>query len=413
MKDDVSVTALRSVREIGEQVWNGLAEGEGFYLGYPWMAWAETDPSFVTTYLVARDATGATVAAVATYLWAGASVPSMNLAYSPGHIAEENLDRPLSAEEHAAFLPALLVGSRAGYHGAVAISKELTGDRRDAVLTALFAEVEALAGRLGAASVALLYTPAEHLAAYQAAWHRAVGPAGRGPVAAMLSAEAVLPAPGGEVSDRAAEAADRREWRRERRRYDDAVDRVETVRLSECVDVIAPLLGATQRKYGGPDTDADMHSYFASQVPALDAYSLVLLEFAGDDVVGFSLNYLWPDGVYVRAAGFDQLAAAYSYFNLTMYRPRGLAAERGLPLVHLGSGTYGAKRARGAEPRWTAGLVRPPVGIPDELARAFAIDGSDYRQAVRTWGGPVPTIPSQQEGDHALSQVRSAGLAGQ
>ncbi|MBM0276641.1 hypothetical protein [Micromonospora tarensis] len=59
MKNDVSVTALRSVREIGEQVWNGLAEGEGFYSGYPWMAWAETDPSFVTTYLVARDATGA------------------------------------------------------------------------------------------------------------------------------------------------------------------------------------------------------------------------------------------------------------------------------------------------------------------------------------------------------------------
>ncbi|MFF5177024.1 GNAT family N-acetyltransferase [Micromonospora sp. NPDC000316] len=412
MNDDVSVTALRSVREIGEQLWNSLAEGEGFYLGYPWMAWAETDPSFVTTYLVARDGTGDTVAAVATYLWSGASVPSMNLAYSPGHIAEENLERPLSPEEHAAFLPALLVGSRAGYHGAVAISKDLTAARRDAVLTALFTEVEALAARLGAACVALLYTPTENVAAYQAAWDRAVGPAGRGPVPSLLSAEAVLPAPGGEVSDRAAEAAGRREWRRERRRYDDAVDRVESVRLSECVDVIAPLLGATQRKYGGPDTDADMHHYFASQVPALDAYSLVLLEHAGDDVVGFSLNYLWPDGVYVRAAGFERQAAAYSYFNLTMYRPRDLAAERGLPVVHLGAGTYGAKRARGAEPRWTAGLVRPPAGVSEEFVRAFAITGSDYRQAVRTWGEPVSAIPSQQEGDNALPQVRPAGLAG-
>ncbi|MDG4806967.1 GNAT family N-acetyltransferase [Micromonospora sp. WMMD1120] len=409
MDGDVSVTALRSIREIGERVWNDLAEGEGFYSGYPWLAWAETDPSFVTTYLVARDASGAIVAAVATYLWNGASVPSMNLAYSPGHIAEENLQRSLSAEEHAAFLPALLVGSRAGYHGAVAISKDLPADRRDAVLTALFVEVEALAARLGAACVALLYTPVAHVAAYSKAWHRAVGPAGRGPVAAMLSAEAVLPAPGG---DRTVEAADRREWRRERRRYDDAVDRVETVRLAECVDVIAPLLGATQRKYGGPDSDADMRRYFASQVPALDAYSLVLLEFAGDEAVGFSLNYLWPDGVYVRAAGFGQRAAAYSYFNLTMYRPRDLAAERGLPGVHLGAGTYGAKRARGAEPRWTAGLVRPPADVSDELTRAFAIDGSDYRQAVRIWGGPAPTIPSQQEGDDALSEVRPAGLAG-
>ncbi|PWR09473.1 hypothetical protein DKT68_12000 [Micromonospora acroterricola] len=413
MNGDVSVTALRSVSEIGEDVWNGLAEGDGFYLGYPWMAWAETDPSFVTTYLVARDATGATLAAVATYLWGGASVPSMNLAYSPSHIAEENLERPLSPEEHDAFLPALLVGSRAGYHGAVAISAELTGDRRDAVLTALFTEVEALAARLGAASVALLYTPAENVATYQAAWDRAIGPGSRGPVPAMLSAEAVLPAPGGDISDRAAEAADRREWRRERRRYDDTVDRVETVRLSECVDVIAPLLGATQRKYGGPDTDADMHRYFAFQVPALDAYSLVLLEYAGDAVVGFSLNYLWPDGVYVRAAGFDKLAAPYSYFNLTMYRPRDLAAVRGLSAVHLGAGTYGAKRARGAEPRWTAGLVRPPADVSAELAQAFAVAGSDYRQAVQIWGAPSPTLPRQQRGDHAVPQVRPVGLADQ
>ncbi|MEH1164842.1 GNAT family N-acetyltransferase [Micromonospora sp. CPCC 205539] len=396
MGGDVSVTALRSVTEIGEAVWNGLAEGDGFYLGYPWMAWAETDPSFVTTYLVARDSSGTALAAVATYLWGGASVPSMNLAYSPSHIAEENLGRPLSPEEHEAFLPALLVGSRAGYHGAVAISADLTGDGRDAVLTALFTEVEALAARLGAASVALLYTPTENVAGYRAAWDRASRPNGRGPVPAPLSAEAVLPAPGGATSDAAAEAAQRREWRRERRRYDATVDRVETVRLSECVDVIGPLLGATQRKYGGPDTDADMVRYFASQVPALDAYSHVLLEYAGDAVVGFSLTYLWPDGVYVRAAGFDALAAPYSYFNLTMYRPRDLAAERGLSAVHLGAGTYGAKRARGAEPRWTAGLVRPPAGVSDELANAFAVAGSDYGQAVQTWGDVVAT-PSPPE----------------
>ncbi|WP_229399026.1 GNAT family N-acetyltransferase [Micromonospora okii] len=390
MDGDVSVTALRSVAEIGEDQWNSLAEGNGFYLGYPWMAWAETDPSFVTTYLVARDATGAVLAAVATYLWGGVSVPSMNLAYSPGHICEENLGRPLSPDEHASFLPALLVGSRAGYHGAVAISAALTADRRDAVLTAIFTEVEALAARLGAASVALLYTPAANAPAYRAAWDRAVGPSGRGPVAAPLSAEAVLTAPGRGASERAAEAAQRREWRREQRRYDATVDRVETARLSECVDVVAPLLGATQRKYGGPDTDAAMHHYFASQVPALDAYSHVLLEYAGDAVVGFSLNYLWHDGVYVRAAGFTERAAPYSYFNLTMYRPRELAAARGLASVHLGAGTYGAKRARGAEPRWTAGLVRPPVGVSAELARAFAVPGSDHRQAVRTWGEDVP-----------------------
>ncbi|MEU5551613.1 GNAT family N-acetyltransferase [Micromonospora sp. NPDC047793] len=388
--DDLSVITRRSVTEIGEDVWNGLAAGDGFYLGYPWVAWSETDRSFDTTYLVVQDAAGIPLAAVATYLWHGASVPSMNLAYSPSHMAEENLGRSLSPEEHAAFLPVLLVGSRAGYHGAVAITDDLTDDRRDAVLTALFTEVEALAARLGAASVALLYTPVANVAAYRAAWTRAVGPDGPPPVAAPLSAEAVLPVHVGEDS---AATAGRREWRRERRRYEAAVDRVATVPLSACVDVIAPLLGATQRKYGGPDTDADMHAYFASQVPALDAYSHVLLEYAGDTVVGFSLNYLWTDGVYVRAAGFAEGAAPYSYFNLSMYRPRELAAERGLGQVHLGAGTYGAKRARGAKPRWTAGLVRPPADLSAELVRSFASPGSDHQQAVRVWGDGTPPQP--------------------
>jgi uncharacterized protein len=379
----VSVVEARSIAEIGEDAWQRLARRDGFYLGYAWLAWAECDPSYVTTYLVARDAgTGVPVAAAVTYLWDGAAVPSMNLAYSPGHIAEENAGRALSPEEHRAFLPALLVGSRAGYHGGVVVAGELPGDRREAVLRQLFVAVEALAARLGAGCVAMLYVPMDHAVECRAAWERALDGPGSGPSLAPLSAEAVLDLAAGQ---RAAPAA-RGEWRRERRRYEDAVERVETARLSQCVDAIAPLLGATQRKYGSPDSDDDMLRYFAGQVPALDAYSHVLLEYLGREVVGFSLSYLWHDGVYVRAGGFDKRAARYSYFNLGMYGPRELAVDRGLPVVHLGAGSYGGKRARGAEPRFTGGLVRPPARIPADVAGALRRPGADYRQAVQVWG---------------------------
>jgi len=388
---DVSVTEVRSVTEIGTDTWNGLARGDGFYLGYPWTAWAETDPSFHTTYLVARDDSGAVLAAVATYLWDGAAVPSMNLAYSPSHIAEENVGRTLSAGEHKAFLPALLVGSRAGYHGGVVVDARVDGRRRQELLVAVFAEVEALAGRLGAASIAMLYVPTDNAIAYREAWNRAVGPSA-GPLLAPLSAQAVFRVPSGAPVTATASRANRREWRREQNRYTAAVDRVETVPLSECIDAIAPLLGATQRKYGAPDTDADMRDYLASQVPVLDPYSHVLLEHSGETVVGFSMSYLWPDGVYVRTAGFDGRAAPYSYFNLTMYRQLDLAAARGLPTVNLGAGTYRAKRARGAEPLWTAGLVRPPAGTSAELLHAFTIPGSDHEQAVQAWGDPARTV---------------------
>lgn len=83
----VTVRAVPSIAGIGEATWNSLARDGGFYLGYPWLTWAEADPSVTASYLIAMGADGTALGAVVTYLWDGCPVPSMNLAYSPGHIA--------------------------------------------------------------------------------------------------------------------------------------------------------------------------------------------------------------------------------------------------------------------------------------------------------------------------------------
>lgn len=394
----LSVTTEPSIAALGSDTWARLAHGRSFYLGYPWLSWAESDPLFDTAYLVVRDAAGVARAAVATYLWRALDGPSMNLAYSPGHIAEENSGRALSPGEHALFFPVLLVGSRAGYHGGVVVDPALDERQRAAALTALFAAVEETAERLDAASVAMLYVPVEHAAECEEAWRRAVADPDRRPLLATQSAEAVIVLDGGADPD-ADRAARRREWGRERRRYQAALDRLAVLPLSRSVEIAGPLLAATQRKYGGTDSDEDMCRYLASQVPTLDPHSRVLVEYAGEAAVAFSLCYLWEDGVYVRAAGFAPDAAPYSYFNLTMYRPSDLARERGLSHVNLGAGTYTAKRARGAEPRYTASLVRPPVAASPALKAAFQTTGGDARQALEVWG-PIrpPFIPSPRKG---------------
>ncbi len=395
MDGAISVEFVQTIADIGEDAWHRLAHGDGFYLSYPWLAWAEIDPAVTSTYVIARDDSGVAVGAVPTYLWHGGAVPSMNLAYSPSHLAGENAGRPVSDTEHASFLPVLLVGSRAGYHGGAALCDALTAARRAHVLDALFSGVGVLAEQTSVACTAMLYVPVAHARECQSAWNRVVAEPARRPLVAPLSAEAVIVTADTGSQPEIAGAAERREWRRERRRYDAAADRVEAVPLSRCVDLVAPLLGATQRKYGAQDTDEDMRRYLAQQVDALDAYSHVLLEYRGSTAVGFALSYVWDDGVYVRVAGFGERAAPYSYFNLTVYRPRDIAAAKGLQMINLGTGTYAAKRSRGAQPRFTAGLVQPPVGASPDLVRAFTTSGPDYQDAVRVWpqaqpGGHVP-----------------------
>ncbi|AEH09298.1 MULTISPECIES: hypothetical protein [Protofrankia] len=375
------VGMVRGIAEIGEETWARLAAGRSFYLSYPWLRWAETAAGVDTVYLAAYSRDARVVGAVPCYLWDGGTVPSMNAAYdvvaellTPNGVA-------LSPPERRRWLPALLVGSRAGYHGGVLVDPALAPPERERVLIRLFRAVTEHAAGSGAGSVAMLYVPETHAAECAAAWRVALDGT-PGPYAAPLSAEAtVRPVTREPFATPTLSARSRREWYREERRFTEAAEAIGSAPLSACVAEIGPLLGHTQRKYGASDSDEAMTRYLAGQVPFLDSHSHVLLEYDGGAVVGFALTYSWGDALAVRAAGFSDRCAPFAYFNLAVYGPVRLAMDRGLGSVELGAGSYRGKFLRGADLSPTWSLVVPPAGAPPEWLTALTGPGGDYLAA--------------------------------
>lgn len=373
------------IADIGQESWTQLATGMGFYTSYPWLAWAERNPGFDATYVVVRDCEGQAISAAATYLWNGRTTPSMNLSYSPAHMVEESLGSKLSAAMQAKWLPCLLVGSRAGYHGALLVAPGETGARRSELVAALFSGIEKLARDLEASTIAFLYVPEKLASECHGVWTD-VRDGLRAPLMAPQSVEAVLTPRGtGGITGSIGGASTRRRWNKEQARFQAHVERLEVARLSESIELITPLLGATQRKYGAPDSDGVIREWLLEQVPDLDPLSHVLLEYRGADVVGCSLSYIWEDGVYVRGAGFAENSAPFSFFNLGFYEPARLADSLSLPSVNVGAGGYLAKQMRGATPRYTSSLVVPPAESPAEWVDALQRPGWDYKDALAVW----------------------------
>ncbi|WP_441249418.1 GNAT family N-acetyltransferase [Kitasatospora sp. McL0602] len=372
------VRSVRSVTELEPALWARLSADRTVYLGHPWLAWAERSEDYESRYLLAEERDGTVVGALPCYLWRGGSGVSMNQAYHPLDLlavprlgAGAEADRPL-------WMPLLLLGSRAGYHGGALVGPALPGPRRSRVIARLFEAAGELAQSVGAAAMAMLYAPQAHAEECLAALAEHA-PGLPTPSYAPLSAEAVIPVATVEAER---SARRRREWQREARAFAASGGSVHRARLSTCYREAGPLLGRLQRRYGEDDTDEAMTAYLEQQAGCLDDWSEVMLERRDGRLTGFALCYAWGDTLHVRAAGFAQDAGPYAYFNLAVYQPLALAAERGLDWVDLGTGAYRGKLLRGARLRSTHALVWPPPGSSPAVLATLSLPGEDYLDAI-------------------------------
>ena len=378
MGEVMIVRRLERLDADGRQVWGRLSAGYGFYQSELWHQWQQHDNPGRTWYLLTEDDRGDPLGGAVVFEWLGDAVPSMNLAYSPGHMVEDVTGRPLTPEQHRAWLPCLLVGSRAGYDGGFVMRQDLGAEVCRQVMACIAAEVECLRRDVGAAAWAVEYCPTDQAAMFLTASRDLGLPV----VSGDQSAAAVLD-PWAPVRSKHS-----REWDRERRIFEATGGNVNVSRLSEMVDDIAPLLGRTQAIHQTGDTTEVLHRYLLGQAEVLNDCSVVLSSRGRVGVEAFVLGFVGDGVLALRTAGMAADAPRFSYFALVMTASRELARDLGLTQVHLGAGSYATKAARGAVPRWNCSIIRPPDGVPAEWREALSTPRLDHRDASKVWTYP-------------------------
>jgi hypothetical protein len=363
----ITITDVDTLASVPAAEWDSLATAASLYQSHAWLRWAEAHHGLPTRYVLAKDADGTLLGAVATYLMR--DVPD-KLArwYDPVRVFLTPYCEPSEADQR--WFPVLLVGGCSGGHSEILHSPTLDKAGRGAVTRALMARCRAIADEQNCGSLAFMYASEEASDEVRDAL----------PVPARkiaTSARAVLPIEPG-ASDfhsylRHVPKSRRSKVRTETRAFTAAGGTVTTYQLGEVMQRIAPLMGAHQRKYGDLSTDAEAMDYLRAQERYLGAASTVFVdERDGGDVRGFGLYYAHGDAFYSRACGFDaQRAAPFAYFNLSIYAPIRHAVEHGLAALELGLGSYEAKRLRGAEVVALWSVVVPPEDLAPEWTRVL------------------------------------------
>ncbi len=135
---------------------------------------------------------------------------------------------------------------------------------------------------------------------------------------------------------------------------------------------------ALRRRYGaGGSTASILADYDHFQATVEDRVLVFRCEREGR-LLGLSLALLDGDHLHVRLAGFDYeaLASDFAYFNAVYYEPIRWGIEHGIARYSFGTGTYGAKLARGCVPQLLWGVVRWPEGLAGSAAAATAERGA-------------------------------------
>jgi predicted N-acyltransferase len=362
----ITVTEVDALASVPAAEWDSLASAASLYQSHAWLRWAEAYHRLPTRYVLARDADGMLLGAVATYLMR--DVPD-KLAkwYDPVRVFLAPYCESSEAEQR--WFPVLLVGGCSGGQSEILYTPGLDRSSRGAVTRALLARCRAIAEDHECGSLAFMYALKEAC--------DEVADALSEPARKILtSAKAVLTLDAGGDFDsylHRFSSARRRNPVREVRDFEAAGGTAATYHLGEVAPRVAPLLGAHQRKFGNPATDAETLRYLRQQETYLGAASTVFVdEQDGSDIRGFALTFTHGDTLYGRACGFaPQGAAPFAYFNLTVYAPIRHAVEHGLTTLELGLGSYEAKRRRGAEVVALWSVVVPPEDLAPQWTRAL------------------------------------------
>jgi uncharacterized protein len=362
----ITVTDVDTLAKISAAEWESLASTAGLYQSHAWLRWAEEHHGLPTRYVLARNADGGLLGAVATYLMR--DVPDkLTRWYDPVRVFLTPYCEPSEAERR--WFPVLLVGGCSGGQSELLYAPGLDPASRGAVTRALLARCQAIAEEHDCGSLSFMYAVEGACDEVRAALSV---PARK----ILTSAKAVLTldaAGGFDGYLHSLGGARRRNRVREVRHFEAAGGTVATYQLGEVMHRIAPLMRAHQRKYGELSTDLEALAYLRVQERYLGAASTVFVdERGGGDIRGFGLYYAHGDAFYSRACGFDeQRPAPFAYFNLTVYAPIRHAVEHGLTTLELGLGSYEAKRERGAEAVALWSVVVPPADLTPEWTRAL------------------------------------------
>jgi len=367
----ITTSTITSVTDIGEVTWSGLTGAAVLYQTYQWQVWAETYYPLDPQYVVAHDASGALVGALATNVMREAPDRLITW-YDPVRM----FIAPHTSAEGAneAWFPVLLVGGCSGYHSEMLYAPHLDGPGRAAVREALLAEAGRVGEAAGCRSTTLMYAT-EDVARETVASLDTLGLGGGGARLIPSSAKAVIDL-GPEPTDVAGfmsrfPSRQRKKQRKEMAAFHRSGVEVTEHMMTEVLHEIAPLAARHQSKYGDPTTPEQAMDYWGSQADTLGGNSVVFASRRDGVMHGFVVFYLHGDTMYGRGAGFDDEAGPFAYFNLSVYEPVRYATGRGLRKIDLGAGSYEGKLQRGAvnEALWSA--VVPPDGGPAEWAAAM------------------------------------------
>ena len=236
----------------------------------------------------------------------------------------------------------ILLGSRVGFGNALTVRTGTDPGTAAAIVAALLADAAVLAAAAGCdAAVALHLEPDQRalLPAWTAGWSESRLDTAVLDVGWRSFDEYVAALP----------RQRRSHVRAERRRFLAAGHTVRAVPLAGVVDQVAPLLAATQRKYGEPDDVAELADYLRTTAAAMGPDGTALLVYAGDRPAGFTSIWARPTFWYLRAWGSDeQLLGTDGYFNGYLYEPLIGAMAAGVERLYLSSGSLTAKCRRGA-----------------------------------------------------------------
>ncbi len=341
---------MTSLAQLAPGDWDRVSGGGGLYLGEPYLRAVE-DASETTTayYVLLRDSAGRLLAGLPCYLWDGGPDPGLDH-YEPYRMGGRWALSKRARED--LWRPTLLVGSRSGYRSSFALDASLENRRAQAV-GVLAHEVASLAERLGAASVGWMWLEPAAAAALAANLRHPEDLVLAGPNCSIA-----LPSDSFDSYLRRLSSSRRKSARREQDRFAASGLTVERCKLSDCLEVVAPLAVNLQRRYGHEMSAADLMRDLSAQARHLDGSSLVLVCRRGVKAVAFTLLYHWENALYGRVAGFDyqDLGDTCAYFNLAIYEPVRAAIELGVDRYHLGMASWRAKALRGAalEPAWIA-----------------------------------------------------------
>jgi len=327
--------------------WDGLARDRSFYLSAGWLRFADSDNVARSRYL-GLTVDGRLVAALSSHRAAEE--------IDPGYVAARTLELTPPAPAEGV----LTLGGRRGF---------LSG-----ALVAPGADRAAAAGHLaeliGHAADGPWWWP--YLAGADADL-LATGPARPG--VHLVGADCVIDVTGTTLEDHVAALPTqqrRTNFRREAQRFAGSRLEIRPITLAGHWPRLGALLAAVQRKYGHPQSAAEMGQRLRRQGERLASRAVVFGCFDGADLIGFALAYEWGGELALRVVGFDyeRLPGADEYAQLAVHAPLRYCYAHGLRRLHLGVGSYAAKCRRGARARPLWAVTSLPAMDRDGLDRA-------------------------------------------